>query len=53
MKLHADGSGLFIICYDKVGMDTQAEHEECIDGDTEENIFQAPGLKYIEPQKME
>jgi DNA polymerase/3'-5' exonuclease PolX len=53
MKLHADGSGLFEICYDKVGMDTQQEREERVAGDTEASIFQALGLKYKEPWERE
>lgn len=45
MKLHADGRGLFT--RDVYG----TEHR--IAGDTEASIFEALGLKYVEPEKRE
>jgi DNA polymerase (family 10) len=53
MKLHADGTGLFKICYDNIGMDTQSGREERVAGDTETSIFQQLGLKYKEPWERE
>lgn len=46
MKLHADGSGLFQFT-DCQGMESR------IAGDTEESIFKAMGLNYVEPHDRE
>ncbi len=52
-KLHADGSGLFRIEYDRVGMDTQESREIRIAGDTEASIFEELGLRYKRPEERE
>ena len=43
MRLHADGAGLFKIV-------NEGGTESRIAGDTEESIFQALGLKYVDPK---
>jgi hypothetical protein len=48
MKLHADGSGLFVIT--KID-GVPGEREERSSKDTEESIFVALGLKYLKPEE--
>ena len=52
MHLHADGSGLFKIATISRAADAGPE-EVRVAGDSEESIFAALGLKYIEPEKRE
>jgi len=49
MKLHADGSGLFLL----VAEGCERMNEERIAGDTEESIFEALGMKYKRPEERE
>ncbi len=53
MRLHADGSGLFKVLQDRIGMDTMEDHLERVAGDTEQSIFAALGLVYAEPWERE
>jgi DNA polymerase/3'-5' exonuclease PolX len=51
MKLHADGSGLFRLVEQKSIFGEVAPREERIAGDTEQSIFEALKLQYLEPSK--
>lgn len=51
MKLHADGSGLFKLVEQKSIFGEMPPREERIAGDTEQSIFEALKLQYLEPEK--
>jgi len=51
MKLHADGSGLFRLQENFGIFGPMAPREERIAGDTEQSIFEALKLQYLEPEK--
>jgi DNA polymerase/3'-5' exonuclease PolX len=51
MTLKADGSGLFKIAPNQT--EYENAEDERVAGDTEESIFKALGLAYVEPEKRE